>query len=418
MLGDGRWITVAAGPSAEHDDEFEGAPLRFGRALRALSAARLVDGETGTALGMDFLHRLPMRDFHRLRDLLQRIGSIALEPDDGTCRNCDAALPFRPLDSDPRDLERSPSPGVQPEPTLVLPRRVRLPRGEIAESLTMGPVSLGDTLPLLAALARDERPRLTPRILRGLGVVAVGTLSQPALVARALERACPSVRRAIEARYLEWNHPGTVGPLVCPACGALHEVPTPWPREFEPEAEFESADHGEAFPSLEAFEDLVERIAPGVYARRGVRHVSLRVEPGVPATDLAGEPLLGSYEPLRDMDDAGYTRLEFCVTLYHRTFERMWHEEGPYDLDEEIRETIDHELEHHLHHLTGYDPLDADERAEARQTLRRLYGDRTLARLAMREAAEDVIAFLSATRWLLLIIAVGVVASVMLDRWR
>ncbi len=40
----------------------------------------------------------------------------------------------------------------------------------------------------------------------------------------------------------------------------------------------------------------------------------------------------------------------------------MWHEDGPFDWDAELAETIEHELEHHMAYLVGDDPMDEEER--------------------------------------------------------
>ena len=105
------------------------------------------------------------------------------------------------------------------------------------------------------------------------------------------------------------------------------------------------------------------------------------------------------------------------MTVYYQTFRRMWEEDGPYDLEAELHETIDHELEHHLHHLAGHDPLDEEERAEARGEIRKLYGDRRLARLAVREAAGDLGTFVRMTWPFLLLIAGGVALAAWFGGW-
>lgn len=416
LLPSGLEVRVRAHEGAlRADDRVEGERLRFGRALAALlepGALDRHDGPSWTALDRGAVLALPMRDFHVLRDLLLRVGAIAPEPDeDALCRNCDAPLAFDPRELDPGELERAhasaPPPSLGP---LRLPSPLRLPRGEIARELTMEPVTLGEARPLLAALARDEPLRVTPKLLAAMGVRALGTLDRPVLLARVLSRASDEVWSAVLDRYLELaTPPPLVAPLTCPACGALHEIVVPHPPELNSSDPLPAHSSETPFPSEEEFESLVERIAPPVYAQRGVRldAVPPRIEPGVPATDIAGEPLLGSYEPRQHGDVAGYTELEFVVTLYYRTFRRIWEEEGPYDVEAEIRETLDHELEHHLHHLAGHDPLDAAERAEARRELRALYGDRRLVRLALREAMGDLAAFVRATWPFFVLIGLG-----------
>jgi hypothetical protein len=412
-------VRVSTGALAG-DDRLDGEPHLFGRAVRALLAPgaierRDLDG-TWAALARDAVLDLSMRDFHALRDLLLRTGAVAPEPDEGACRNCDAALAFDPRTLDPTELAtRHAGAAPPPDGPVALPAPIRLPRGAIAREATLEPVTLGEALPLLRALARDEPFRITPRLLAAMGVRALGPLDRPVLLARALSRASDETWAAIERRYLELNSPPPViAPLSCPACGALHEIEVPTPRELDPDATAREHvdDHdGATFPDPEAFEALVERIAPAVYEARAVRNIALRVETGVPDTDIAGEPLLGCYEPRQHVDYAGHTEVEFLVTLYYETFRRMWRDDGPYDLEAELRETIDHELEHHLHHLAGHDPMDAAERAEARRELRALYGDRRLARMAAGEAAGDLRSFARATWPFFALIAAGLAVA-------
>ena len=52
----------------------------------------------------------------------------------------------------------------------------------------------------------------------------------------------------------------------------------------------------------------------------------------------------------------------------------MWNEEGPYDWEDELAETIEHELEHHVSFLRGDDPMDDEERAEIRDEAVRIVG--------------------------------------------
>ena len=63
------------------------------------------------------------------------------------------------------------------------------------------------------------------------------------------------------------------------------------------------------------------------------------------------------------------------VTIFYRTFRAMWNEEGGYDWEAEIRETIEHELEHHVAFLTGDDPMDEAERDERVQRPREKAAD-------------------------------------------
>jgi hypothetical protein len=412
-LPSGLAAVVRAPASLRTDDVVGGERLVFGRAIAVLSEPGALAHDDGAPLDP---MGLAMRDFHALRDLLLRTRAIAPDPDPGTCRNCEAEVPFDPTQLDPRELARR-EPSAALGGAFDLPEVVRLPRGAETKQATMEPVTLGEALHLLAVLAEDAPFRVTPKLLAAMGVRALGDVEKPALVARILARASDPVWSAIERRYLLVNYPPrTVAPLPCPACGAMHEVDVPQPRELDPDADARTTD--EPFPDAAAFEALVEKIAPEVYRARGVKNVALRVEPGVPATDIAGEPLLGSYEPRQDVDSAGYTQLEFLVTLYYRTFRHVWEDDGPYDVEAEIRETIDHELEHHLHHLSGHDPMDAAERAEARREIRQLYGDRRLAKAAASEAGRDLAAFARTTWPFFALIALGIAVATWMGFFR
>jgi hypothetical protein len=420
-LPSGLEVRLRPPPSPCDDDVVDGAPLLFGRTLRVLEREGALEQRRPgrwSALGRAAVRALPLADFHALRDLAMRTGAVTPEPDEGACRNCDAPLALDPRELDPGELAVPPPAVSAAGGPFTLPAALRLPGGAVAREAWMEPVTVERAIPLWRALAKPEPYRITPRLLDAMGVRSVGPLVKPALLARVLGRASDEVWAAFEQRFIELNYAPRIAPLHCPRCGALHEVEVPAPREFVPEQTARaSRPSAEPFPSAEAFEALVERIAPEVYAARGVRNVALRVETGVPATDIAGEPLLGSYEPRYEVDTAGWSRVEFLITLYYQTFRRVWEDEGAYDLEREIRETIDHELEHHLHHLAGHDPLDAEERAQARRELRALYGDRRLARMVLREALGDLAAFARATWPFFALIAASVALASWLGLW-
>ena len=119
-----------------------------------------------------------------------------------------------------------------------------------------------------------------------------------------------------------------------------------------------------------------------VYKRQGDQRPELIVEDGVPAVDDGGEPLLGAYLPPPPKDAPVPTRPP-TVTIYYRTFSRIEAEEGPYDWEGELRETIEHELEHHLYFLRGDDPMDEEERAEIGREAVRVVGEREATRRAL-----------------------------------
>jgi rubrerythrin len=393
---------VAGDAEALDDDEVDGRVLFEGRALRALRGERLAIEGVGEAE----LMAMPLRDYHALRDLAGRVGAIEEEEETYTCRNCDA-----PMEIDPREapvdelLRRYEGDTTAEEVGQDLGRTVRLPHRRRGKMVRMASVTVKDALPLWAVLGRDEPFAVTPEIVRALGVRTIGGEKDPRILARVLDRVDDAIWERVEEGFLRVQYSDRAFvPYTCEKCGALHELERPAVREvLGMGREVPDAAAGKPFPSAEEFESMVERIAPEVYAGRGVQGIAIRVEPGVAAVDDGGEPLLGSYQPSEN---------EFLIEVYYRTFAKMHAEEGAYDLEAEIRETIDHEVEHHLHHLRGYDPLDEQERRELRDDLVKTYGAPTVRRIV----AEGMIAELgrfARFAWpflLVLLLIAGVVA--------
>jgi hypothetical protein len=126
-------------------------------------------------------------------------------------------------------------------------------------------------------------------------------------------------------------------------------------------------------PPIEEFVDLAHAIAEPLIAEIPGEKVELVVEDDVPAVDDGGEPLLGSYVPPPPRD-APVPMRPPTVTVYYRTFAAIEREEGPFDWAAELRETIEHELEHHVYYLRGDDPMDAAERDEIDREALRVVG--------------------------------------------
>ena len=113
--------------------------------------------------------------------------------------------------------------------------------------------------------------------------------------------------------------------------------------------------------------------------------VPVILEQGVPHVDDGGVPLLGSYTPPPEGDEESLCPPTGEVRLYYRTFRNQWLDEGPYDVDAEIAETIEHELKHHLAFLRGWDETDAAERALIVEERRRVRGKAETQRSARAE---------------------------------
>lgn len=251
-------------------------------------------------------------------------------------------------------------------------------------------------MPLWRA-AEASTLRITPAVVTAMGIVALGAERRASVIAEALVRAPERVFASVVNLVHDAHYPRRLVALHrCVACGARNELDVPLARELG-RGELAPRWAGSArVPSLDAFEVRVRAIADEVYRSRGVRNVNLFIDAGVPACDEGGEPLLGCYTPGgRDPELDVAESPE--VRLFYRSFEEEARLDPTFDVEAEIRETIDHELTHHLHHLAGTDPLDDEERAEiAREQLRHV-GRAEATRRARRTAADSLSGFLRTT---------------------
>jgi hypothetical protein len=95
----------------------------------------------------------------------------------------------------------------------------------------------------------------------------------------------------------------------------------------------------------------------------------------------------------------------------------MWDEDGAYDWEAELRETIEHELEHHLSYLAGDDPVDEAERQDIADEAERIVGRREIARQGVRALGADFAGFLRKTWPIWIVLAAGVaLATLVGDR--
>ncbi|MBX3246425.1 MAG: metallopeptidase family protein [Myxococcales bacterium] len=413
---DGRPLVVRLAPEgAPIDDDRVGdgrqRARRFaGRLWNAVERGHLRLSSSGE--GPVALDALRVADFHLVRDLAERRGVIAREPASGlTCRNCDEALAPDPAGAPLEPLLEASEDDAPPAG----PFHLRAPIDGVV-ALELRPVTIRQARPLFRFAASPRLP-LDGRVVRALGVGALHTerrrIRSPEAIARVLARD-PDERlfAIVEALYAELNYPPRLRlPCFCARCGAIHELPTPSSREVhddpslleelraegaalalaapENDEDEDDAPIPATFPSLEQFVERAMTLRDEVYAARRVANIELVVDDGVPPVDDGGEPLMGSYEPLYEGDVAGYTEVRFVITLYYRTFASMF-EEAPYDVDAEIRDTIDHEVEHHLYHLAGHDPMDEEERREARRDLERTFGRQTVRHAERRALASEL----------------------------
>jgi hypothetical protein len=341
---------------------------------------------------------LTLAELHAVRAIATHEGWLAEPAIEVTCRNCNEALRVRPC------AEMQLGPFLDAE--LDDEHLDALLPVDVDHLVSLGPIRLkdisaGDALPLHRALAK-KRLRMTADVVTAMGIVAIGGERDALTLARALDDADDEGFAAVTGLFLAAHYPPRLFALVtCSKCGARNDIDAPYVREFEatPTAASGTAD---GFPSLDAFDAMAQRIAGSLPARG---EVTLIVDDGVPACDDGGEPLLGSYVP---SPHAGGE-----VTVYYRTFRSMWEDDGPYDVEAELAETIEHELEHHASSSTGHDSMDDEERDEIADEALRVIGRKAVARAGARAFLADIGEFWRRT-WLIWFVALIAAAAALL----
>ena len=354
---------------------------------------------------------LVLRDAHVLRALFAHAGVVPEPEEEFTCQNCSA--PFRVAPS--RLLEVAPFvDGELDDPELdapfdharahpVAPLRVG---AKVARSIRVAERTARDALPLFRAAGAPDL-RITPAIVVAMGVVALGKERRASVLADALARAPDPAWQAIVDLLHEAHYSSRLFAVHrCAACGARNDLDVPLERELGREPRAPLAGTRRELPDLDAFEAKVRAAADRVYRARGVRNVDLFVDADVPLCDDGGEPLLGCYTPGGADADLGMIRPPE-IRIFYRTFQTEFSEDPSFDLDREIRETIDHELTHHLHHVAGSDPLDDEEHDDIARDATRRVGRTEAIRRARRTVGGDVWGFVRATWPIWAILAVG-----------
>ena len=385
----------------------EGAPL-FSEVEAALAAGRVTITRDGKKLDAG---ALVLRDFHVLRGVLARSGVVAEEEVEIACRNCGAPMRVHPCAA----LEIGPwIDGELDDPeldvTLPLGEPVDVPaiplgRVRTARSVTFAERTVADARPLFAAAAQ-RRLDVTGDVVRAMGIVALGAERHPERIATALAECDDPAFFAVGDAFLASHYVARLGCVaLCEECGARNDVDAPYERESGAGSGSGSEGEGRGgFPGFEGFAARARELAEPRMAE--IPEIELVVEGGTPAVDDGGEPLLGSYVPPHP-GDAGTPTQAPVVTVYYRTFRAMWDEDGPYDWDDELAETIEHELEHHVSFLRGHDPTDEEERAVIRDEAMRIVGKREAGRRALKGFGASWTDFLRRTWpiWVLAILA-------------
>lgn len=353
---------------------------------------------------------LALGDFHALRAIATHVGWLSEEPVVITCLNCDvelrhascAAMALGPF------TDRALS---DPELDATLPFDVPHAVFEGGPAITFAPLRVRDAAPLHAALRRRSL-RVTASIVRAMGIVRLGEERDPARIAAALRRVDDATWDGVTNLFLESHYPPRLFSMArCDACGARNDVDAPYAREFEHTVSEEAtvaaevAEGESTFVPFDAFDERARAVYERVVPAAARDELVFLVEGGVAACDDGGDPLLGSYLPPHPGDASTPSRAGE-IAVFYRTFRAMWRDEGPYDWEAELEETIEHEFEHHLGALRGDDPMDDDEREAIDAEARRIHGEKALIRRDVAALARDVAGFWRRTwpLWLLLVL--------------
>lgn len=348
---------------------------------------RLFDDGDVSLEGRD-VRDLPLSDFHALRAVLTKCGFVDEEEIEVACANCEAKLRLRPC----AKLEIGPYvDGELGDPELDALEATGTEHDiEGLGVVELAPRTVREAEPLFAAAGRPTLD-ITPALVDALGLSGASADDLAECDDDAFGELCEL--------FLGTHYPLRLGAIVfCPECKARNDIDAPYERELAPRAR--EVTEVSAVPQFDAFADRAQAIAEPLLAEIPGEKVLLVVDAGTPAVDDGGEPLLGSYLP-------GGGGLPPTVTVYYKTFCAIEADEGPYEWEEELAETIEHELEHHVYFLKGDDPMDAAEREEIEREALRVVGKKEAARRELSSFGESLGDFARRT-WPLWLIALVV----------
>lgn len=367
------------------------------------------------------LAELPLADANSLRVLLRRRGLAADRVVPLRCRNCYAALrvapcstfeigPYRDDELDdpdldapfrfdePIDIERA----AGPEPARV---RLRL------EALRFGQLE-----PLHERVLARSAWSFDAEIVGALGIAELDGETAPEAIAGRLNDMDDELLDAIVGVWEDAHYPPRLeAPHACAECEAVTWMPLPPERELsEPLDDLAPViDPPPGMLDFDEFEQVLREVAASTYAELRVRAVSLEVVDGPAECDDGGEPLLGCYRP---PDPEALPPHGPEVRVFYRTFAAMWRDDGAYDVREEARVTVEHELEHHLAFLAGVDPVDDDERAAIGEEHARRVGRREVTRRAAREVRREATGFFARTWYVWVLAALATALTLLAER--
>ncbi len=399
---------------AESDAPVSASPMRplFHQMISTLDEGRVVIRRGGARVDV---RTLVLRDFHVLRAVLTRTGILFEDDVDFRCQNCDAEIRTKPcraleigpwVDGELGDLELD---TTLPFGVPIDVPGLRLGRGRTARSVTFEDRTVAEAMPLFDAAAEKDL-RIDATIASALGIRALGDEQDPVRIADALRQCDDDAFAAVTDAFLATHYVRRLACVVfCASCGARSDVDAPYDREFAPGVG-DAPSAVQAFPDFVTFASAAREIAEPMMIPPADT-VEIFVEEGTPAVDDGGDPLLGSYVPPHPGDATAPSRAAL-VSVYYRTFRAIWTEDGPYNWEDELKETIEHELEHHVSFLRGDDPTDEEERAAIQEEAVRIIGRHEAGRREIAGFAASVRDFAVRT-WPLWIIAF-VAALVML----
>lgn len=310
---------------------------------------------------------LSLADFHVVRAIATRRGLLTEEAVDVDCMNCGAAISASPC----ANLEVAPwEDGELDDPEL----------DELIVDERFEPRTVREAIPLFVALAKS-RFEIDADVVKAMGCRKI--------TADFLMDCDDATFEEITDAWLDMHYvPRLASDVICAECKARNTIDAPYEREFErgmprgADSESEAAGRP-PLPSLADFVELAHAIAEPLLDDTPDAP-ELVVEDGTPAVDDGGVPLLGGYLP-PPPKDAPVPMTPGTVTIYYQTFGAMMKDEPDWDWEAELRETIEHELEHHVFFLRGHDPMDEEERAEIARDAVRIVGRRESARRELSE---------------------------------
>ncbi len=369
---------------------------------------------------------LALVDFHALRAIATHEEWLPEEEVDVDCVNCENVIAIHPCRAmplgpfieqalDDPELDWRLEEG-EPHP---IPPITLLSKDVPADTIVFRSVTVREAAPLHAALGKEPFV-VDAAVVRGMGIVSLGDETDGAVIAKALDASLDTETFDAVARLFTELHypPRLFGIARCSKCGARNDVDAPFDRELTwapPPHAAASAGAGETeatpFVKFREFAARAQAIAKETFAEEHEPMLMLLVEGGVSLCDEGGVALLGSYLPASPGDNMSPSR-PHEIAVYYRTFRTVWLEEGPYDWDDELVETLEHEYEHFLAELAGGDPMDEEERREIADEAIRIHGKSTLLKAEVGHLGSDFAGFLRRT-WILwaIIIAVALLTA-------